>query len=59
MASKIENYINRIKNPAKKEYAKKYYLYKLKRSTEHPGYTCSYMAAQAVRMDIDTLLKGK
>jgi hypothetical protein len=59
MTEKIRKYINAIKNPAKKEYAKLYFVSKVTGagSPKHPG--CSVMAAQAVRMNIDALLEGR
>ena len=64
VTAKISAYIGHIRNAAKKEYATKYAAYaKSERLSiskgvfvrpEYPG--LSYMAAQAVRMNIDEIL---
>lgn len=53
------DYMRRIRNKAKKHYAFAYWQYKLGHSIEpqQPA-DLSYMAAQAVRMNINELLKG-
>jgi len=57
MKSDIQEYIWRIKNSEKKRYALRYLDYKGGAQTNPPGHdnTLSYMAAQAVRMNIDIL----
>ena len=55
----MEKYIRKIKNPSKKQYATEYYNWlKNGKRGEEPDYTdyksLSYMAAQAVRMNLDT-----
>lgn len=46
-------YISAIRNPAKKDYAKRYQAW-LESGTpgNPPDYTCSYLAAQAVRINL-------
>ena len=57
MKSDIKIYISRIKNGEKKRYAMRYLDYKEGAQTNPPHHdnTLSYMAAQAVRMNIDIL----
>jgi hypothetical protein len=59
--TKASNYIESLRHPAKKRYAKDYYQYlrcpanqRPERGPEHPG--LSYMAAQAVRMNLDEIM---
>jgi hypothetical protein len=57
--TKIHKYINKIKNFEKKRYARAYF--KARQSLEvgllsHESFDLSYMAKQAVRMEIDNLL---
>ena len=56
--NEITNYIARIKAQNKKEYAENYLKYRIGVLKEHPGYTCSTMAAQGVRMQIDSILSA-
>ena len=53
-------YINRIRNKAKKRYAKEYLAWLMNRCNgkepERIPYGLSYMAAQAVRMDLRDLV---
>jgi len=51
-------YIRRIKNPGKRAYAFDYLAYKRGQLAEPPGYDCSTMAAQGVRMQIDATMDG-
>jgi len=55
----MQKYINGIRNKAKKDYAKKYYLFLTENRTEgtiEPKYiNLSYMGAQAVRMNLNKL----
>ena len=57
----VHGYILRIKNKAKKAYAQKYFDYVLNgRTGEEPNRgNLSYMAAQAVRINIGEMLKGQ
>jgi hypothetical protein len=52
-----EAYIARIRNPAKRDYARRYAEH-IRNGGDAPGdYTCSYMAAQAVRTELYKLVK--
>ena len=64
--AKISIYINSLRNTAKKSYARKYAAYQFElqkhlstgivERPEYPG--LSYMAAQAVRMNIDEIIEA-
>jgi len=58
---KIQNYISRIKNVPKKEYAKKYFDWILKGEIGRcpDKGSLSAMGAQAVEMNISDLMEGK
>ncbi len=58
MGELLTNYIRRIKNPCKRAYAFDYLAYKHGELAEPPGYDCSAMAAQGVRMEIDATMDG-
>jgi len=52
-------YIEKIRNPVKREYAKQYWLF-LKGQVAQPEYSgLSYMAAQAVRLRLSELMATK
>lgn len=52
-------YIRSIRNAAKQQYARDYMLYILRgKSGKSPDYTVSYMAAQAVRTNLDRIFKA-
>jgi len=53
---KAENYIKKLKNQSKKEYAKKYLKYVIERGKMPSRGKLSYMAAQAVEMNIDEIM---
>lgn len=55
MNSETAKYIKGIRNAEKKQYAKDYYKYLHERKGEPPETNLSYMAAQAVRMNIEEL----
>lgn len=50
------NYVKRIRNAKKKDYAQKYLISKLSETEEPERGELSYMAAQCVRMNINRLL---
>jgi hypothetical protein len=52
-----ETYIARIRNPAKRDYARRYAEHIRNGGPAPTGYTCSYMAAQAVRSELYKLVK--
>jgi hypothetical protein len=52
------SYVRTLRNWAKRQYAEAYLLWKAHGGAE-PKYECSYMAAQAVRMQIDRLFDAK
>ena len=52
----IKNYVARIKNQKKKEYAEKYAQFSIGNTKDHPIYGGSYMGGQAVRMQINSIL---
>jgi hypothetical protein len=56
----IESYIKRIKNKAKKDYAQRYYTWKLKgeKGEEPDRGSLSAMGAQAVRMQLEDLMES-
>lgn len=58
MTTSVAGYINRIRNPQKREYANEYWDWLLmgRRADMEPEYHVSYMAAQSVRMAIDTIV---
>jgi hypothetical protein len=54
------DYCRRIKNPAKREYAKRYADFLLRGDgDESPEHACSSMAAQAVRLNIYDMFKSR
>lgn len=59
---KAERYIRGLRNAAKREYARDYATFIVAHPVtwlgiRGPGYECSYMAAQAVRMHLDALAR--
>lgn len=49
-------YISRIRNARKKEYAKQWLNYRLGKAEKPETNKISYMAAQAVRIEIDQMI---
>lgn len=55
-----QSYVSKMRSSKKKEYARRYLLYRQTRVEPSPPlYPLSYMAAQAVRMEIDRLLEAE
>ncbi|MCG7853695.1 MAG: strawberry notch family protein, partial [Methanosarcinaceae archaeon] len=59
LIKKAKEYVNRVRNLNKRQYADKYFEYVLSgRQGEEPKHALSPMAAQAVRLSLDKLLDG-
>lgn len=58
-AEALRKYVNKIRNHRKHEYALAYSIWRLRdpiNSISEPNWQCSYMAAQAVRLDIAKIM---
>ena len=61
---RASKYIERIRHPAKKQYARDYYQFLrsgqlLGQEADYDRDKLSYMAAQAVRMNLDEIMQGE
>ena len=59
MIGQAQRYVRSVRNEAKREYAAEFLRWLMGERTEPTEYGCSYMAAQAVRSRLHTILDPK